>query len=188
MFNPLLKEGGPDFEVGLSLGEADPVTAFLEDVESHGDFVFLTGLVKTQAVSDGHRLVGGGMKEKGGRSGGVDLFFVGKKVEQGGVILLIAEEVFDGTFVSDGGVEREDAVTKDHEVRAGREAVDGVRGGGVAGIVMGTGGGGEMAPGGEAHDAEPGGVDAIGSGAAAGEAEGALGVVEFDRVAVALGA
>ena len=77
LLDPLLEQGGPDFEVGIGLGEADAVFAFLEDVEGNGDFALLAGFVKAEAVGDGDGLVSGGVEEESGRGGGVDLFFVG---------------------------------------------------------------------------------------------------------------
>ena len=169
-------------------GEADAVAALLEDVEGGGDVLFLEGFVEAQAVGDGDGLVVGGVEEEGGRGGGVDLGFVGEGEAERGVVLAVAEEVGDGAGVGDGAVKGEHAVAEDHEIGSGGGAVDGVGGGGVAGIVVGAGGGGEVTSGGEAHDADAGGVDGVGVGAVAHEADGALGILEGDGVAVAVAA
>jgi hypothetical protein len=91
-------------------------------------------------------------------------------------------------LVGDGGVEGEHAITKDHEVRTGGEAVDGIGGGGIAGIVMGASGSGEVSAGRESHDADPGGIDAIRSGPAAGETQRTLGILERDGVLITFAA
>ena len=160
----------------------------LEDVEGGGDVLFLEGFVEAQAVGDGDGLVVGGVEEERGRGGGVDLGLVGEGEAEGGIVLAFAEEVGDGAGVGDGGVEGEHSVAEDHEVGAGRRPVRGVSGGGVAGVVVGAGGGGEVASGREAHDADAGWIDAVGGGAVAHQAEGALGVLEGNGVAVAIAA
>ena len=71
---------------------------------------------------------------------------------------------------------------------AAGNAVDGIGGGGIARVEVSERGGGEVAAGGGADDADASGVELPGGGLGADGAEGALGVVEHGGVAVAGGA
>ena len=66
----------------------------------------------------------------------------------------IAEEIFGGAFVGVVGGHGDDGIGEDDEVGAAIFVVDGIGIGRVAGVEMGGEGGGEVAAGGEAHEAE----------------------------------
>ena len=94
------------------------------------------------------------------------------------------EERGHGALMRERRLHGDDGVTEDEEIGAAVGAVYGVGGVGLARVEVSARGGGEVAAGGEAHDADAVGTNAEFGGAGANGAESALGVAQFDGVMI----
>ena len=90
--------------------------------------------------------------------------------------------------MGDARAHADDGITKHAEVGAAALCFDRVARLRIAWVVVNDGGAGEMPAGAAAHDADAAGIDFPLGGLAANEADGALGVVLHDRMAVAISA
>ncbi len=115
------------------------------------------------------------MEQERGRRLRRHLQFVGKVFHQFRV-RIASQQALQGTFVGVGRGERNHRIAEHQKVGPAAYAVDGVGGAGIAGVEVRAGGGGQVAAGRKAHDADAVGRDAVFGGLVADGTDGALGI------------
>ena len=134
---------GPLGDIGLLMGQAQPVAAVGKDVQGERHAVPAEGSCKGEAVFHRHGRVVGSVPEKGRRCFGAHLGVARQGGKKRG-IRGFAEEIPRRPLVGEGTSQGDDGVAEDGKVGAGALAFDGIRGHGIAAIEMGRQRGGEV--------------------------------------------
>lgn len=167
-------------------GEANPMAAFLIDMEIERDIGFTEGERELQGVFHGDGWIFFGAPNETGRGVGSDLEFIGEAPHISRIWIL-AEEIALGSGVGEFA-HRDDGVAEDTEIGAGRDAVDGIVGVGVARVEVGEEGRGQVSARRGAHDTDSRGIHMEFGRLGPDEAHGAGNVHEHDGVTIPRGA